>query len=252
VSSEQAKTWNRPDTDKILAFATALAAVAAVVVAIQTEMRVRKTEWREVEAAAIAVGGKVRLIAHGAEHSAQFMQAYIDHKSSNPKDLDQIDAYIIELAHSPEFPELTVTPEQLAVLARADSEAASMLAACSNRLGDIQIDSKQFADAKPSRLTHIQLLTAQVMPYRLRELGEACNASLNALVALVPQLPKIMGPIRGTLGELIESNKSSIRDRERGTHVELHLGARDLKKDKQTISGVARKKTSVVENSKEE
>ncbi len=226
-------------------------AAAAVAVAYQAETRVRKTELREVEAVAIAAGNKVRSIANGAEYFALFMQGYMDHKASNPKDVDQIDAYIIELAGSPEFPELTVQPEQLAALARVDSDAAKTLAACSDRRADIQIDSKKFIDAKPGRLTHIQLSTARVMPYRLRELRDACKASLNALVALVPQLPKIMGPIRGTLGELMEADRSSRSDRARGTYMELHLGENKLK-SKHAISNVQRKKSAVAADPRDE
>lgn len=226
-------------------------AAAAFVVAYHAEIRILKTERREVEAVAIAVGSKVRSIINDADHSAQFMQGFMDHKASNPKDRDQIDAYIIELAGSPEFPELTVLPEQIAALARVDSDAAGMLAACSDRRADIQIDFKKFADAKPGRLTHIQLSTAQVMPYRLRELREACKASLNALVTLVPQLPKSMGPIRGTLGELMEADRSSRRARESGTYVELHLGENKFT-SKRAISNVERQKRAVAAGPRDE
>lgn len=212
----------------ILALSMAFAA-AAVVVPYQAETRVRKAEMREVEAVAIAVGSKVRSIANSAESSGQFMQGFIDHKASSPKDIDQVDVYIIELAVSPGFPELTLPPEQLAALARVNSDAAGMLAACADRRADVQLDSRIFVDAKPGRLTHAQLLAAQVMPYRLRELSSACKVSLNALVDLVPQLTKIMGPIRGTLGELMEAESSALREKERGRYVELHLEENKLK-----------------------
>jgi hypothetical protein len=207
-------------------------AAVAVVVPYQAETRVRKTELREVEAVAIAVGSKVRSISNSAVLAGQFMQGFIDHKVSNPKDIHQVDAHIIELAASPEFPELTLLPEQLAALARVDSDAAGMLAACSDRRTDVYLDSKKFVDAKPGHLSHVQLSTAQIMPYRLRELSKACNASLSALVALVPQLPKIMGPIRGTLGELMEAESSARNEKESGGRFEWHLGKNELKSER--------------------
>lgn len=229
LSSAQAKTWNRSDTISVLSVAfAAAAAVLAAIVAYQAETRVRKTEWREVEAVAIAVGSKVRSITNSAELAGQFMQGFIHHKVSNPKDIDQVDAYIIEFAGNPEFPELTLLPEQLAALARVDSDAAGMLAACSDRRTDVQLDSKKFIDAKPGRLSHVQLSTARIMPYRLRELSKACNGSMNALVALVPQLPKIMGPIRGTIGELMEAESTALQEKESGRHFNLHLGGNEL------------------------
>lgn len=215
-------------------------AAAAFYVAYQAEIRVRKSELREVEAVAIAVGNKVQAIANSAGFSAMFMQGLLDHRQSNPEDLAQIDAYIIELAGNPEFPELPVLPEQIAALARADSNVAGLLAACGDRRADMQIASNKLANATPGSLTDVQLTTAQLMPYRLRELKDACKASIDALVALVPKLPKIMGPIPGTIGELVEAESSLLREKESGAHMELLIEGSRLK-NKQDMSKVERK-----------
>jgi len=205
--------WNRSDAIALLALG--FAAVAAGI-AYNTESRVKKAEQREAEAVAIAIGGKVRSIANSAELSAQFMQGFLDHKIANPKDHVQMENYIIEFAVNLELPELVLSPEQITVLAHTDSNVAELLTACADRRMGIEAGIKKITDASPSQFTDTQLSTAQIMPYRLREMGKACKASLDALAVLVSDLPKILGPIPGTVGEMMEAETAALRARQHG------------------------------------
>lgn len=219
MSFKWATEWTR--SDAIAGLALVLAAAAAGI-AYQAESRAEKAERREAEAVAIAIGGKVRLIANSAELSAQFMQGFLDHRTANPKDHAQMDNYIIEFAVNLKLPELVLSPEQITALAHTDSNVAGLLTACSDRGMGIQADTKKFIDARPSQLTDTQLSIAQIMPYRLREMGKACKASLDALVVLVSDLPKILGPIPGTVGEIMEAETAALRTREHGFYVKFH------------------------------
>lgn len=205
--------WTRSDAIALLALG--FAAVAAGI-AYNAESRVEKAEQREAEAVAIAIGGKVRSIANSAELSAQFMQGFLDHKIANPKDHVQMENYIIEFAVNLELPELVLSPEQITVLAHTDSNVAELLTACADRRMGVEAGIKKITDASPSQFTDTQLSTAQIMPYRLREMGKACKASLDALAVLVSDLPKILGPIPGTVGEMMEAETAALRARQHG------------------------------------
>jgi hypothetical protein len=85
----------------------------------------------------------------------------------------------------------------------------------------IQADTKKFMDARPSQLTDTQLSAAQIMPYRLREMGKACKASLDALAVLVSDLPKILGPIPGTVSEMMVAETVALRAREHGFYMKF-------------------------------
>lgn len=218
MSFKWATKWTRSDAIAGLALAFSAAAAA---IAYQAENRANKAERREAEAVAIAVGGKVRSFATQAELSAQFIQGFLDHKKTSPKDHLQMDAYIIGLATDLDLPELVLTPEQIAALAHTDSNVAALLTVCSDRRQGVQADAKKLTDARPGQLTTKQLSAAQIMPYHLREMGRACKASLEALEVLVPDLPIILGPIPNTVGEMIEAETSALSARLQGHYMKF-------------------------------
>lgn len=219
MSFNWAKKWTR--SDAIAGLALAFSAAAACI-AYQAENRATKAERREAEAVAVALGGKVRTLASSAEFSAQFMQGFLEHKAANPNDNDQMDFYIIEFAAGLELPELVLTAERVTALSRTNSNVAALLSTCSERRTALDADSKKFSGARPGQLTDRQLAAAQAMPYYLREMGKACSASLNALTALVPDLLKILGPIPGTVGEMMEAETSALSAREHGFYMKLY------------------------------
>lgn len=218
MSFKWATEWTRSDAIAGLAL---IFAAAAAGIAYQAENRANKAERREAEAVAIAVGGKVRSIANNNEFSAQFMQGFLDHKAASPKDHLQMDAYIIEFAADLDLPELVLTPEQITALAHTDSNVATLLTACSDRRMGVQANTKKLADARPGQLTNTQLAATQILPYRLREMGKACKTSLEALIVLVPDLPKILGPIPNTVGEMMEVETTALGAREYGSYMKF-------------------------------
>ncbi|MFJ2386795.1 hypothetical protein [Pseudomonas koreensis] len=132
-----------------------------------------------------------------------------------------MDNYIIEFAVNLELPELLLSPEQITALAHTDSNVAGLLTACADRRTGIQADTKKLTDARPSQFTDTQLSAAQIMPYRLHEMGRACQTSLDVLAVLVPDLPRILGPIPGTIGELVEAETAALRAREYGFYMKF-------------------------------
>lgn len=211
--------WGRSDTISAVAV---VIAICASVIAIYAELRVRQSDRRGVEAVAVAVSNKVRTIAQDSEFTGKFLQGFNNHAKQYSKDAAHMDFLTLDLL-STELPELSVSPEQLTLLAHADSDAASKLANCAERHANVQADVKKLALANLGKLTYEQRLTINVLPFRMRELSEACSASLNALILLVPELPSIMGPIRGTIGEVMDAQTAAEKAKAAGTDMMLEF-----------------------------
>lgn len=221
--------WGRSDTISAIAVVIAICASA---IAIYAELRVRQSDRRGVEAVAVAVSNKVRTIAKNSELSGKFLQGFNNHAKQHSQDAVHMDFLTLDLLSHAELPELSVSPEQLTLLAHADSDAASKLANCAERHANMQTDVKKFARAQLGKLTYEQRLTINVLPFRMRELSEACSASLNALAVLVPELPSIMGPIRGTIGELMDAQMAAEKEKAAGTDMKL-----EFRRDKSIAKG---------------
>lgn len=218
--AKRIQPWGRSDTISALAVVIAICASA---IAIYAELRVRQSDRRGVEAVAVAVSNKVRTIAKDSELSGKFLQGFNNHAKQYPKDAARMDFETLDFLSHTELPELSVSPEQLTLLAHADRDAASKLANCADRHANMQTDVKKFARAQLGKLTSEQRMTINVLPFRMRELSEACSASLNALIVLVPELPSIMGPIRGTIGELMDAQTTAEKEKAAGTDMKLEF-----------------------------
>jgi len=214
------KSWGRSDA---IAVGAAFVAALSLVLSVMTELRARHADQRAIEAVAVGIGAKVRKVANDASTSATFIQGFLDHGSKVPNDVTRMDQYTVEFMQRLEFPDLSVPPEHLIALAHADSDAAGKLAACIARLADVQSDQKIFTGLKPGTMDQEHRRIASVIPYRLRQTHEACKASIEALIALDPQLPEIMGPIRGTIGEWIEALKSGEEEKAAGTSMNIEV-----------------------------
>lgn len=231
--------WSRSDKIATGAF---LISILAAAIAYKADQRANQSDIRSAEAVVAAVGDKVRFLAQSAEYDGMFLGAFISHAQQYPADVNKMELLTFEFLQRLELPKLSIPTEQLALLAHSDSDAASKLAVCDSRRAEVESDIKSLAAVKQNKFMIEQANTLQVLPYRLHELSEACNQSTRSLIALVPSLPSMMGPMRGTLGEIMAAKEAEYRRRKLGLTATLTFPQIHNKKNPQTSPNAKQQK----------
>ena len=212
--------WSRSDTISTVAV---VISVFAATIAIFAELRVHQSNRRVAEAVAVAVSDRLRITAEQFEWSGKFIQGFNNYAKQHPQEIGHTDLLMLEVISNIELQTLSISPEQLTSVAHADADAATKLANCSQRHSAMQSDLKKFVGARPGELSDGQRSEVHVLPLRMRELSQACDASLNALVVLMPELLSIMGIHWGTIGERMNAQAAAKKEIADGTDAKLHI-----------------------------